>query len=228
MTPTAVGTPAERREAHLKVTGTAHYAAEHALPGRLYARPVPATIARGRVTAVDASAALGLPGVVTVLSHADAPRLGEPDDPTLAVLQDPKVPHRGWPVALVVAETLEAARAGAAAVRVTYAEEPHDVVLTEDHPQAYVPEKANGGYPAVRERGDAEGAFAGAAVRVDATYRVPPLHNHPMEPHASTAHWDGDRLTVYTSSQGTSVVRMVLAGLFGLPEERITVAAEHV
>ncbi|MGV9889410.1 xanthine dehydrogenase family protein molybdopterin-binding subunit [Streptomyces sp. NPDC003395] len=228
MTATAVGAPAERREARLKVSGTARYAAEHALPGRLYARPVPATIARGRVTAVDASAALALPGVVTVLSHDNAPRLGDADDPTLAVLQDPRVPHRGWCVALVVAETLEAARAGAAAVRVTYTEEPHDVTLTEDHAEVYVPEKANGGYPAVRERGDADGAFAAAAVRVDATYQVPPLHNHPMEPHASTAHWDGDRLTVYTSSQGTSVVRMTLAGLFGLPEERISVVAEHV
>ncbi|MEU3845308.1 xanthine dehydrogenase family protein molybdopterin-binding subunit [Streptomyces sp. NPDC028635] len=228
MTDTAVGAPAERREARLKVSGTARYAAEHALPGRLYARPVPATVPRGRVTSVDASAALALPGVVTVLSHDNAPRLGESNDPTLAVLQDARVPHRGWCVALVVAETLEAARAGAAAVRVTYAEEPYDVTLTEDHPEVYVPEKANGGYPAVREHGDPEGEFASAAVRVDATYRVPPLHNHPMEPHASTAQWDDDRLTVYTSSQGTSVVRMVLAGLFGLPQEQISVVAEHV
>ncbi|MEV0981465.1 xanthine dehydrogenase family protein molybdopterin-binding subunit [Streptomyces sp. NPDC049915] len=228
MTATAVGAPAERREARLKVSGTARYAAEHALSGRLCARPVPATVPRGRVTAVDASAALALPGVVAVLSHDNAPRLGKSNDPTLAVLQDARVPHRGWCVALVVAESLEAARAGAAAVRVTYAEEPHDVTLTEDHPEVYVPEKANAGYPAVREHGDPEGAFASAAVRVDATYRVPPLHNHPMEPHASTAHWDGERLKVYTSSQGTSVVRMVLARLFDLPEERISVVAEHV
>jgi xanthine dehydrogenase YagR molybdenum-binding subunit len=228
MTATVVGAPTERREGREKVTGTARYAAEFPSPGRLFARPVPATVARGRVTGVDVSDASGLPGVVTVLTHENAPRLAEPDDATLAVLQGPQVPHRGWPVALVVADSLEAARAGAAAVRVSYAEEPHDVTLSATHPGAYVPEEVNGGYPAVREHGDPESAFTGAAVRVDAGYRVPPLHNHPMEPHASTAHWDGERLTVHTSSQGTTVVRAVLAGLFGLEEEQISVVAEHV
>ncbi|MFI6035043.1 xanthine dehydrogenase family protein molybdopterin-binding subunit [Streptomyces sp. NPDC051315] len=228
MTAPAVGAPAERREGREKVTGTARYAAEFPSPGRLFARPVPATVASGRVTGVDASGALALPGVVTVLTHENAPRLAEPDDPTLAVLQDPQVPHRGWFVALVVADSQEAARAGAAAVRVSYAERSHDVSLSAAHPDAYVPEQANGGYPAVREHGDPEGAFADAAVRVDVGYRVPPLHNHPMEPHASTAHWDGERLTVHTSSQGTTVVRGVLAGLFGVEEERISVVAEHV
>ncbi|QJT05892.1 xanthine dehydrogenase family protein molybdopterin-binding subunit [Streptomyces asoensis] len=225
---TAVGAPAERREGREKVTGTARYAAEQPLPGRLFARPVPAAIVRGRVTDVDATAALALPGVVTVLTHRNAPRLASADDATLAVLQGPEVPNRGWFVALVVAYSPEAARAGAAAVRVTCAEETHDVTLTATHPQAYVPEKINGMFPGVRELGDPDGAFTDADVRVDVGYRVPPLHNHPMEPHASTAHWDGERLTVHTSSQGTTVVRAVLGAMFGLADERITVVAEHV
>ncbi|MFG2281527.1 xanthine dehydrogenase family protein molybdopterin-binding subunit [Streptomyces asoensis] len=225
---TAVGTPAERREGREKVTGTARYAAERHLPGRLFARPVPAATARGRVTDVDVSAALALPGVVAVLTHENAPRLAAPDDPTLAVLQDPEVPHRGWFTALVVADSLETARAGAAAVRVTCAEEEHDVTLAADHPRAYVPETINGSFPGAREQGDPDGAFAAAEVRVDVVYRVPPLHNHPMEPHASTAHWDGERLTVHTSSQGTTAVRAALGRMFGLPKERITVVAEHV
>ncbi|MFC9291773.1 xanthine dehydrogenase family protein molybdopterin-binding subunit [Streptomyces sp. NPDC057052] len=224
----ATGAPAERREGREKVTGTARYAAEFPAPGRLFARPVPAGVARGRVRGVDASAALGLPGVVSVLTHENAPRLTEPDDPILAVLQDDRVPHRGWFVALVVADSPEAARAGAAAVRVDCSAEPHDVTLSGTHPDAYEPEEANGGHPAVRERGDSRRAFASAAVRVDVGYRVPPLHNHPMEPHASTAHWDGEHLTVHTSSQGTTTVRDVLAALFGLAGERITVVAEHV
>ncbi|MBK3629887.1 molybdopterin-dependent oxidoreductase, partial [Streptomyces sp. MBT49] len=123
---------------------------------------------------------------------------------------------------------LETARAGAAAVRVTCAEEEHDVVLAADHPRAYVPETINGSFPGAREQGDPDGAFAAAEVRVDVVYRVPPLHNHPMEPHASTAHWDGERLTVHTSSQGTTAVRATLGRMFGLPKERITVVAEHV
>ncbi|MGW4563561.1 xanthine dehydrogenase family protein molybdopterin-binding subunit [Streptomyces sp. NPDC004561] len=227
-TGTALGAPAERREGRQKVTGTARYAAEHPLPGRAHAWPVPAAVARGRVTAVDTSAALAMPGVLAVLTPDDAPRLAEPEDATLAVLQDTHVPHRGWCVALAVAETLEAARAAARAVRVRYDEEPHDVELTADHPNAYEPEEANAGLPGRVEHGDPEAAFAAADVRVDVAYRVPPLHNHPMEPHTSTAHWDGDRLTVYTSSQGSTTVRSVLAQLFELPEDQITVFAEHV
>ncbi|MFF5252801.1 xanthine dehydrogenase family protein molybdopterin-binding subunit [Streptomyces leeuwenhoekii] len=227
-TQTAVGFGTERREGREKVTGTARYAAEYDSPGRAHAWPVPAAVARGRVTAVDPAPALARPGVLAVLSHENAPRLAEPEDPTLAVLQAPRVPHRGWFVALVVAETPEAARAGAAAVRVTYEAEEPDVTLTESHPGLYVPEEANGGQPAVRSHGDPDGAFASAAVRVETAYRVPPLHNHPMEPHASTARWDGDRLVVHTSSQGTTPVRSVLAAMFGVPEEGITVVAEHV
>ncbi|CAL9354960.1 Aldehyde oxidoreductase molybdenum-binding subunit PaoC [Streptomyces sp. enrichment culture] len=224
----SVGAPAARREGREKVGGTARYAGEFPSPGRAQAWPVPAGVARGRVTGVDTAAALAVPGVIAVLTHENAPRLAEPDDPTLALLQNPRVPHRGWFVALVVAETLEAARAGAAAVRVTYDAEEHDVTLTASHPGVYVPEEANGGHPAVREQGDPDGAFGSSTARVDVAYRVPPLHNHPMEPHTSTARWEDGRLTVHTSSQGTGAVRAVLAGLFGLPEERIVVTAEHV
>ncbi|MFF8095203.1 xanthine dehydrogenase family protein molybdopterin-binding subunit [Streptomyces sp. NPDC016675] len=227
-TDTVLGAPVERREGREKVTGAARYAAEHDAPGRAQAWPVPAAVARGRVTGVDAAAALAVPGVLAVLTHENAPRLAQPEDPVLAVLQDPRVPHRGWFVGLVVAETLEAARAGAAAVRITYEAEDHDVTLTATHPQAYVPESANGGFPAVTEHGDPDGAFASSGARVDVEYRVPPLHNHPMEPHSSTARWDGDRLTVHSSSQGTSAVRAELARMFELPEDRITVLAEHV
>ncbi|MEU2062765.1 xanthine dehydrogenase family protein molybdopterin-binding subunit [Streptomyces sp. NPDC013455] len=227
MTGTALGAPAERREGRQKVTGAARYAAEYPLPGRAHAWPVPAAVARGRVTAVDTSAALALPGVLAVLTPGDAPLPAEPEDRTLAVLQGPEVPHRGWCVALAVAETPETARAAARAVRVTYDTAPHDAGFTEHHRDAYPPKEA-GGQPGRVEYGDPDTAFAAADVRVDVTYRVPPLHNHPMEPHASTAHWDGDRLTVYSSSQGGTTVRETLARMFRLPEERITVVAEHV
>ncbi|MEU6557531.1 xanthine dehydrogenase family protein molybdopterin-binding subunit [Streptomyces sp. NPDC046915] len=226
----ALGAPAERREGREKVTGQARYAAEHRLPGRAHAWPVPATIARGRIIAIDTVAAREVPGVLDVLTHENAPRLTEPEDATLAVLQNPGVPHRGWFVALVVADTPEAARAGARAVLVTYDTEEYDVTLRPEHPDAYEPEEANGGYPGRTEHGHPDGAFAAAPVRVDTEYRVPPLHNHPMEPHASTAHWDRarDKLTVYNSSQGGTTVRSVLAGLFDMPEDHVTVVAEHV
>ncbi|WP_093802650.1 xanthine dehydrogenase family protein molybdopterin-binding subunit [Streptomyces sp. Wb2n-11] len=226
--PSPLGTPAVRREARDKVTGAARYAAEHTPPGCAYAWPVPATVARGRVTAVHADEALALPGVLAVLTHENAPRLEEPDDPTLALLQNARVPHRGWYVALVVADTLENAGAAADALRIEYAREEHDVRLTAHHPGLYTPEQANGGHPAVRERGDFDTAFAAAAVRIDATYTMTALHNHPMEPHAATAWWDDGHLTVYDSAQGSRAVQDVLARIFGQDRSRVTVVSEHV
>ncbi|MFE7264524.1 xanthine dehydrogenase family protein molybdopterin-binding subunit [Streptomyces sp. NPDC057592] len=227
--PSPLGTPVVRREGRDKVTGTARYAAEHTPPGCLYGWPVPATIARGRVDAIHADEALALPGVHAVLTHHDAPRLKEPDDPILAVLQNDRVPHRGWPVALVVADTPEGARAGAEALRITYETDGHDVLLTEEHPGLYTPQIVNGDYPAVRERGDTGWAFDAAPVQVDATYTIGALHNHPMEPHATTAQWDDDgHLTVHDSSQGSTTVRDSLATAFGLRPQQITAVSEHV
>ncbi|MGC5363475.1 xanthine dehydrogenase family protein molybdopterin-binding subunit [Streptomyces sp. DT24] len=226
--PHPLGTPVIRREGREKVTGTARYAAELPPAGTLYAWPVPATVPHGRITAVRTADALALPGVHTVLTHENAPRLKEPDDPILDVLQNDRVPHRGWPVALVVAESLEAARAGADAVRVEYDRLPHDVLLTEDHPGLHVPDAANGGYPAVRERGDFDRAYAAAPVQVDTTYTLSALHNHPMEPHTSAAEWTDGHLTVHDSSQGATTVRDSLAAAFGLEPERVTVLSAHV
>ncbi|CAO0831780.1 Xanthine dehydrogenase OS=Streptomyces microflavus OX=1919 GN=Smic_00110 PE=4 SV=1 [Streptomyces microflavus] len=181
-----------------------------------------------RVTAVRAVDALAVPGVHTVLTHDNAPALAEPEDPILAVLQSDRVPHHGWPIALVVADSPEAARTGAGRLLVEYESTEHDVTLTEDHPGLYTPEKANGGFPAVRKRGDFERSFAAAPVQVDATYRLTSLHNHPMEPHAATAWWVDGHLTVHDSSQGSDAVRKSLARVLGLGPEHITVVSEHV
>lgn len=223
-----LGAPVERREGRDKVTGAARYAFEYTPPGCAYAWPVPATIARGSVVAVDSTTALTLPGVLDVLTPQSAPQLAMPDDPTLYVLQNDDVPHRGWYVALAIADTLEAARAAAAAVHVHYAAEPFDVTLTTTHPDAYLPEEANGGFPGSVEWGDAAAAYANAPVRLDVAYEVSPLHNQPMEPHSATARWDGDRLTVHDSCQGSTPVRDALATIFQLPRDQVTVVAEHV
>ncbi|MFJ8447978.1 xanthine dehydrogenase family protein molybdopterin-binding subunit [[Kitasatospora] papulosa] len=223
-----LGAPVVRREGRDKVTGAARYAAEHTSADCLYGWIVPATVPTGRVTAIRTADALAVPGVHTVLTHDNAPRLKEPDDPILAVLQDDRVPHRGWPVALVLAESLESARAGASAVHAEYTTTGHDVVLTGDHPGLYTPDEANGGHPGLRERGDAMRAFEAAPVRIDATYTLHGLHNHPMEPHASTARWSDGHLTVHDSSQGSTAVRDSLATALGLDRNRITVVSEHV
>jgi xanthine dehydrogenase YagR molybdenum-binding subunit len=224
-----LGAPVARRDGRDKVTGAARYAAEYTPPGCAYVWPVPATVARGRVTAVHTAEVLAMPGVIAVLHHGNAPRLEQPADRTLWVLQDDRVPHRGWYVALVVAESLETARAGAGALRVDYRPEEHDVgPVTAAHPGLYTPETANAGHPADREHGDFDVAFEAAPVRFDATYSMVGLHNHPMEPHAATAHWQDGHLTVHDSSQGTTAVRDVLASMFGIGPERVTVIAQHV
>ncbi|MGW1928806.1 xanthine dehydrogenase family protein molybdopterin-binding subunit [Streptomyces sp. NPDC001919] len=217
-----------RRDARQKVTGSARYAAEYTPHGCAHAVPVPATVARGRVTAVHADELLRRPGVHAVLSHVNAPRLGEADDPTLALLQTDRVPHRGWYVALVVADTLEEARAAADDLRIEYTVDEHDAGPAADHPGLYAPEEANGGHPALRERGDFDAAFAASAVHVDATYTMTAQHNHPMEPHAATASWEDGALTVYDSSQGATKVRDVLARLFHVSRDRVTVTSAYV
>jgi xanthine dehydrogenase YagR molybdenum-binding subunit len=224
----STGLPLARVEGREKVTGAARYAVEHPFDTVAYGWILTASIARGRITAVDTQAALAAPGVVAVLTHENAPRLPESDNRELWVLQTPEVAYRGQAVGVVVAESLEAAREAAALVRVEYDAEPHDVILVRDHRKLYRPEVVNPNLPTDTERGDVDGALQSAAVRVDVTYTTPAFHNNPMEPHATLAVWDADGVTLYDSSQGAPSARPPLAQVLGLPEERVRVVAEHV
>jgi xanthine dehydrogenase YagR molybdenum-binding subunit len=224
----SVGTPVERLEGRDKVQGLARYAFEHHPQGAAYAVPVRATIARGTVRRVDADAALAVPGVLAVLWHGNAPRLGETDDRELALFQDAVVAYRGQIIAAVVADSLETASEVAATLAVEYAPEPHDVVLRTGHPRLFRPEKVNPTFPTDTDEGDFDAAYAQAAVRIDETYETPAEHNHPLEPHATTAQVDGDRITVYDSNQGSDPVKQAIAKAFEVPPERVRVMAQHV
>ncbi len=223
----AVGTPVERVEGREKVTGQAVYAYEHEAEGVAYAAIVTSSVARGSVRAIDADAALSLPGVMGVLSAENAPSLpgGEGE---LAVLQSPAVAYRGEIVAVAIAETLELARQAAELVRVDYEEGPHDVLLRGDHPELFKPEKVNPNFPTDTEEGDVDAALAGAAVRVDETYTTPTEHNNAMEPHATIAVWEGDGLTLYDSNQGAWNVVQAIAKVFAIDAGRVRVIAPHV
>jgi xanthine dehydrogenase YagR molybdenum-binding subunit len=224
----AVGTPLSRIEGREKVTGEARYAYEQPAEGVAYCAPVTATIAAGEIDAVDPTRALALPGVLAVISHDNAPALGETADGELLLFQSDTVHYRGQIVAAVVAETLEAAREAAGCVRIDYAPREHDVSLRLGHPRFYTPEKVNPSFPAVTEHGDAEAALARADVVVDATYATQPIHNNPMEPHASLAAWDGGDLLLHDSIQGTWGARKTLAEVFDIAPERVRVVAQHV
>ncbi|MEU6912510.1 xanthine dehydrogenase family protein molybdopterin-binding subunit [Streptomyces olindensis] len=230
----AVGTAHTRVEGRDKVTGAARYAAEIPFAELAHGWLVLSTVARGRVRAVDAEAVLGMPGVLTVLHHHNAPRvdsdyiglLGVPPDPSVALFQHDRVPHLGWPVALVVAETSEQAREAAETLVVHYDREPHDIAFSAGRePEAHA---LDGHAPAVVEKGDLADRLAASAVVVDAEYTTPEEYHNPMEPHAATARWEGGRLEVVDSNQGTNWVAGELANLFSLDPASVRVRSEHV
>ncbi len=223
-----VGASVSRIEGRAKVTGEARYAGEFPLPGLLYGWVVQSTIARGRIQGIDVDATIGMPGVVAVITHDNALRLQPVDDGELLVLQAEGIHYRGQIVALVVATSLEEAHAGADALPVSYDAESHDVVLSANHPRLYAPDHVNPNFPTDTLTGDVDKGLAGAEVTVDQTYTTPAEHNNPMEPHATTAYWDNDRLTVYDSNQGAIRVHQSLVQLFGLDEGAVHVLAEHV
>ncbi|TLS47821.1 xanthine dehydrogenase family protein molybdopterin-binding subunit [Streptomyces montanus] len=228
----SVGTAHTRVEGRDKVTGAARYAAEIPFDELAHGWLVVSTITRGRIRSLETAPVLEMPGVLTVLHHQNASRvdadyigmLGTPD-PTAAVFQHDRVPHMGWPVALVVAETPEQAREAAEALVVRYEDEPHDVAFSGERPDAYA---AEGHMPAVTEKGDLDSELAASAVVVDAEYTTPEEHHSPMEPHAATARWDGGRLEVLDSNQGTTWVQGELAKMFSLDPGSVRVRSEHV
>ncbi|MEU9206491.1 xanthine dehydrogenase family protein molybdopterin-binding subunit [Streptomyces sp. NPDC048415] len=225
----AVGAAHTRVEGRAKVTGAARYAGEVPYPELAHGWLVLSTVARGRIRSVRDAPVLGMPGVLTVLHRGNAPRLeadymnpfGQPD-PVLQLFQHDRVPYVGWPVALVVAETPEQAREAAEALTVEYDAEPHDVAFFAGRPGMYTPEGSAAG------KGDLENQLASSAVVVDARYTTPEEHHSPMEPHAATARWDGGRLEVVDSNQGSRFVADELAMLFSLDPESVRVRSEHI
>ena len=224
----AIGTPYERLDGELKVKGTAPYAYEQPVENPLYLHPVLSTIARGTVQRVDTAAAEAIAGVFTILTSETAPRLEDTSDRELAVLQDNGIGYRGQIVAAVLAETPEIAREAAAAVTVTYAEEPFSAQLRADSPELYAPEELNAGTPTDSSQGNVDAAFDTAALKIEQTYSTPAEHNNPLEPHATVAQWDGSVLTLWDSTQGVHAVKATLAQVLGLDEGQIHVIAPHV
>jgi xanthine dehydrogenase YagR molybdenum-binding subunit len=223
-----IGAPRARIEAHEKVTGLARYAYEYEPEGAAYAFLVTSAIARGRVARVDAAAALAVEGVLAVICHENAPRLAEGAEGELAVLQSSRVAYRGQIVAAAIADTLEAAREGAARVEIAYDEQPASVVLEPGDPALYAPPKVNPSFDTDTDEGDVEAALKAAPVVVDETYETPAFHNNAMEPHATIAMWEDGGLTLHDSTQGASPTRDAIARAFGLEPSQVRVIAPHV
>ncbi|WP_446046557.1 xanthine dehydrogenase family protein molybdopterin-binding subunit [Streptomyces olivaceus] len=223
----AVGAPLSRVEGRLKVTGQAKYAADHEPTGVVHAVVVDSSIARGRITAIDADAAEAQPGVLKVIHHGNAPELPYLNNPgslnlpgnRLRVFQDDEVHFHGQPVAVAVATTLEAAQHAASLVKLSY-DAQQSVTDLAGAPDA--------GQPTTYARGDAETALKSAPVRLDMTYRLARDHHNAMELHATVAQWDGERLTLWDKTQWVQSPRAQLAADFGIPADSIRVLSPFV
>ena len=221
-----IGQPLTRRDGILKVTGAARYAADNHPPGMLYAVLAVSSIARGRVAFLDVAAAKAHPGVVEVMTPANKPALAQdPDEKSnpfmfrLDLLQSDRVRYANQPIAVVIAETLEAATEGAALLSPRYDIETPRVGL--DANETFVPSAVGPGHPPAVHRGDIEAGLAAASKRIEATYETAPQYHNAMEPHAIVAAWDGDTLSVDTPSQGLAMAQGRLAGLFGIAPSKV-------
>ena len=226
-----LGTPIDRVDGHAKVTGRARYAAEFAAPGLLHAVLVQSTTAAGEILGIDVAEASGMPGVVLVITPDNALRLQVPEKPATEqevdhpLLQNRTIRYSGQHVGVVVAATREQAVAAAARVRVRTREGEALTVMDHDSlARAYVPKNFRDGQrPPDSHRGDPDADFAAAPVRIEVTYETPVEHHNPMEPHATVARWDGDKLTVWHSTQGVTGAQKTLAQLFGLKPDDVRV-----
>jgi xanthine dehydrogenase YagR molybdenum-binding subunit len=226
-----VGKPTPRVDGPQKVSGQAMYTSDFSFPGMLYAVPVGATIANGRIEKLDASIAEKMPGVRAVYHRQNIGKLFRPVvrkdlspegsivDEVRPPLEDDVIRYYGQYLAVVVADTFEQAKAAADTVRATYTTEKPNVNLKLEPEQK--PEVES-------ERGDAQKAFDAAPVKLDYTYVTPVETHNPIELHATVALWDGTSFTLYESTQYVVNHRTVMAQILGVPRENVRIVSKFL
>ena len=231
MSPT-IGAPLDRYDGPKKVRGEAKYAADFDAPNIAHAVMVTSTIAAGTL-AIDASAVRRMPGVLLVLTPENAPKLPDankaepPATRALSLLQSNEVRYNGEPVALVVADTFEHARAAMRAIEPRYEAKSAVLDFATAKTNAYAPEKANQ-EETDKRWGNYQAGIENAAKTIDGVYTTPNENHNPLEPHATVAEWQGDRLTVHDSTQGVFGCRRTLAKRFGIPVDNVRVISPFV
>ncbi|MEZ5427146.1 MAG: xanthine dehydrogenase family protein molybdopterin-binding subunit [Pyrinomonadaceae bacterium] len=220
-----IGDAISRIDGVLKVTGRAGYALDFPVENPAYGYIFKSETASGRILDIDTEAAEKAEGVIAVITHKNALKLGSSRGLRGgAILQDDKVEYFGQHIGVVVAETFEQARYAARLVKVTYQKTEPRVDFDKLKDGAA---KARGRDDELR--GDFDKAFASAEVKVDEIYNTPIEHHQPMAPHATTAVWEGDdRLTLYNESQIVNGVQGSVAGTLGLPRENVRVITPHI
>jgi xanthine dehydrogenase YagR molybdenum-binding subunit len=234
-----IGSPINRVDGLAKVTGRARYAAEHHVEGLLYGVVVSSAIAKGRITAIDDTAARAMPGVVEVISHQNRPHIAwfdrsyqddvAPPGSPFRALYDDAVVFSMQPIALVVADSFETARDAAALVEVSYETQPHNTDFEQALNERFMPSKKRDSFHPPKNRGDAHKAFDAAALKISGDYHVATEHHNPMEMHGSTVIWEGDgKITVYDKTQGPQNVQNYLAAVFGFKSADVRVLNPYV
>jgi len=232
-----IGAAVSRVDGPLKVQGKARFAAEFPLEGVVYAALAYSTIAKGRIAALDTSAAEAAPGVVLVMTHRNAPRLkptplfGSKDKAAggdgLPIMQDDRIHWNGQPIAVVLAESQEQADHAKSLIRADYQTEP--ATTSFEAAKVHAREApAFQGEPQKLDIGDAEAALAAAPYKVDRIYRTPRQNHNPIELHAATLAWNGDELIVHDASQSVVHMAWSLAEIFGVKEDQVHVTSPYV
>jgi len=214
-----VGQPTNRIDGPLKTTGTAPYAYERhdAVPNPAYGYVVGSAIAKGRIASIDLEAAKAASGVLAIVTADNAGKLDKGTYNTARLLGGPEIEHYHQAIAVVVAETFEQARAAAELVRVDYGRAEGAFELAGEVGGAVVPKERKPDTAV----GDFAGAFAAAPVQLDATYTTPDHAHAMMEPHASIASWQGDKLTLWTANQMVAWSTGDVAKTLGMPAEKV-------
>ncbi|TCQ85169.1 MULTISPECIES: aldehyde oxidoreductase molybdenum-binding subunit PaoC [Rahnella] len=221
-----VGRAHDRIDGPLKTTGTAPYAYEwqDEVPGAAYGYVLGAAIAKGRIIAMDLHDAETAPGVLAIVTAANAGKLGKGDMNAATLLGGPQIEHYHQAIAVVVAETFEQARAAASLIHVDYQREQGAYSLAEQKPAVTTPPEDTPDKTA----GDFASAFAASPVQHDAIYTTPDQSHMAMEPHASLAVWEGDKLVLRTSNQMIAWCRSELAKTLNIPEEKVRVISPYI
>ena len=230
-----VGQPLSRLDGRLKVTGGARYTADVPANAIVHAAIVYSTIANGRVVSIDTTTAENAPGVLVVLTHRNMPRMQalpwshlRPQGQTYLPLQDDQVHYAGQPMVLVVATTLDQATYAGTLIKVVY-ETNIPVMFDLRTAKKDAVEPSQRMWPLSSSIGDADKAFADAAVKIEQTYTMPDRHHNQMEPHVTLAVWDDDgTLTLYDSTQMVVGTKKLTSQVLGVPEEKINVVCEFL
>jgi xanthine dehydrogenase YagR molybdenum-binding subunit len=226
---TTIGTKVPRIDGPLKTTGTAKYTSDFNLPNMVYAIPVCATIATGRIARMDTTRAAAMRGVIKIYHHGNSPKLYRPNladdssyvDEKRPAFEDEKIYYSGQYVAVVVADTMDRAREAASAVSVEYvAEKPN---VSRDLSDGFTEKMEE-----ASKRGDVEAAYSQAPVQVEATYVTPVETHNPIELHASVANWDGHRYILYETTQSLINHQAIMAQVLGVPPEQIQIVMKFL